>query len=479
MPSSDRPNILYIMTDQQRFDIMSLYGRTCCRTPHLDQLAQSGMRFDNAYTVCALCSPARASMLSGKYPHRHRMWNNNDMMQWAIRDLPADVELISQPLARAGRRCGFVGKWHCGRDKVPSTYGLEGMDVPNYGNPYATSEYRAYLDRNGLRKPERKPVICDGTEHERLIAGELVGDVRAASTYFLADYAIDMMERFQQGGQPWMQFVSFWLPHAPYLPPTEYAQMYRPSDVALWPNFDDALDNKPPHQARYRKSFHRLLAHDEAAWREIIARYFAQMTFLDSQIGRVLAALDDLGISDTTAVLFGTDHGDMCGSHGRFFDKGSYMYEEIYHVPQIVRWPGVTQPGSVCNEFVTNMDLAATALDVAGVDVPDDYQARSLAPLLRGDADAWPDDVVCEYHGHRYLFSQRMLRWSHYKYVFNAASFDELYDLDADPHELHNCIDSPAYADVAKEGRARLLRRIIEHDDPLRHAAEGLLDEHA
>ena len=475
--ATTRPNILYLMTDQQRFDLMSVYGLTPCQTPNLDRLAASGMRFDRAYTVCALCSPARTSMLTGQYPHRHRMWNNNDMMQWAIRDLPDDVELISQPLTRAGYRCGYVGKWHCGEKKVPTTYGFEGMDVPNYGNPRNTREYKQYLERNGLQQPEVKPVICDGSAHKRPTIGEQIGDVRATPTYFLADYTIDMLKDFQQGSQPWMVFSSFWCPHAPYLPPTEFAEMYDPNDIDLWPNFRDTLEGKPPHQDRFRRSFHRFMEHNDDEWRVIIARYFAQMTFLDSQIGRVLDALDELGIADNTVVLFGTDHGDMCGSHGKFFDKGSYMYEEIYHVPQLVRWPGVTQAGSVCSEFVTNMDLAPTALAAADLAIPGDYQARSLLPLLQGDTSTWPDDVVCEYHGHRYLFSQRMVRWSHYKYVLNAPSFDELYDLEADPHELRNAIDDPAYAEVAKAGRERLLRRINEHKDPLRHAAGSLLDE--
>ena len=482
MPST-RPNILYLMTDQQRFDLMSLYGLTPCRTPSLDRFAGTAMRFDWAYTVCALCSPARASMLTGMYPHRHRMWNNNDMMQWAIRDLPDGVEVISQPLGRAGYRCGYVGKWHCGKSKVPSTYGFEGMDVPNYGNPYKTQEYKQYLDRHGLEQPEKRPLVVNKTYREIPVAGELVGDIRASSTYFLVDYALDMMRGFQAGRRasaaPWMMFVSLWMPHHPYFPPTEFAQMYEPSDVELWPNFRDTLEGKPPHQDRFRRGCYRGVDLDDDTWRQAIALHFGQMTFLDSQLGRLLDGLNELGIADDTVVLFGTDHGDMSGSHGKFIDKGSFMYEEIYHVPQMVRWPGVTPPGSACQEFVTNMDLAATALAAGGVDAPEDYQARSLLPLLQGDAREWPDDVVCEYHGHRYLFSQRMVRWAHYKYVFNAPSFDELYDLEADPYEMKNLIDDPTYEDVAREGRERLLRRIREHEDPIRHAAESLLGAHA
>lgn len=474
-----RPSILYIMTDQQRFDTMSLYGRTACQTPCLDEFARSATRFDKAYTVCALCSPARASMLTGKYPHTHRMWNNNDMMQWAIRDLPEDVELISQPLGRAGYRCGYVGKWHCGESKVPSTYGFEGMDVPNYGNPYATPEYRDYLDRTRLEKPERRGLIFDATPLRSPLAGELVGDVRASATYFLSEYCLDMMRRFQEDrertGRPWLIFLSYWLPHHPYMPPPEFFDRYDPRDIELWANFHDTLEGKPPHQRRFRESFHRALELSDDVWRELIARHFAQMTFLDSQIGRVLQGLADVGVADSTAVLFSTDHGDMNGSHGKFHDKGSYMYEELYHIPLMVRIPGATVPGTVREEFVSNMDLAATALDLAGVRVPEDYQARSLLPLVGREGSGWRDDIMAEYHGHRYLFSQRMVRWDSYKYVFNASSFDELYDLEADPHELRNLADDPGKGPVLSEGRRRLMRWIDQTRDGLKHAATCMI----
>ncbi len=478
MSAESRPNILYIMTDQQRFDFMSLYGLSACRTPRLDALANEGARFDRAYTVCSLCSPARASMLTGRFPHSHRMWNNNDMMQWAVRDLPDDVELISRPLNEAGYRCGYMGKWHCGEAKVPTTYGFEGMDVPNYGNPYATAQYAEYLKRTGLTKPERRPAIMDCSPVQSPIAGELVGDIRASSTWFLTDYAIDRLEGLEDqrrsDGRPWMLFASYWLPHHPYFPPTEYLEQYDVDEIALWSNFHDDLAGKPPNQKRYRESFHRAQEHDEDTWREIIRHCFAQMTFLDAQIGRLLDALAATGADRDTVVLFSTDHGDMCGSHGKFHDKDSFMYEELYHIPLLIRRPGVIEPGTVRDEFVYNMDLATTALDVARARIPEANQGRSLMPLLQSDAD-WPDDIYAEYFGHRFLSSNRMVRWADYKYVFNPISFDELYDLGADPGEMTNLIDDPAYAEIAAEGRRRILRWVNETGDDIRHAAQQML----
>jgi arylsulfatase A-like enzyme len=352
------------------------------------------------------------------------------------------------------------------------------MDVPDYGSLSNTAEYAEYMEKNALTRPERRPEAWITGPDNHPIAGVMEGDIRAAPTYFLSQYCIDMLRSFQEEsrrtGNPWFFFLSYWLPHPSYFPPREFAERVSLGEVSLWPNFHDTLEGKPPNQRRYRESYHRAMELDEKEWKLILARSFAQMSFLDSQIGRVLDTLAELGIEEETVVLFGTDHGDMRGGHGKFLDKDAYMYEEIYHIPQIVRWPGVTKPGSTSRRFVFNMDLAPTALEIAGLPVPTDYQARSLVPLLsggEGDPD-WPDDVMCEFHGHRFLCSVRMIRWANYKYVLNLTSFDELYDLDADPWELENRIDDPAMREVLSEGRERLLAWIDKTNDDIAWAAK-------
>ena len=472
MAQSGKPNILYIMTDQQRRDSVSGYGRSICMTPHLDQLAAEGMRFDNAYTVCGLCSPARTSMLTGLYPHNHRMWNNNDMFQRATRDLPDEVRLISEDLAAAGYACGYSGKWHCGHDKVPSTYGFEGMDVPDYGTPYSTEEYDRYVTARGLSTPKTVQRV-GGDEQQVGAAGTLDGPVEACAPHFVAEFAIDLMQKLNEErkatGSPFMMFVSFWAPHHPCLIPEPYASMYDPADVVLWPNFRDELLKKPRSHERFRRSFCGAGAdQSEDIWRQLIATYWGFCSFADAEIGRILSALEEMGRADDTAVFFSTDHGDMTGSHGGFWDKGPFMYEEVYHIPLIVRWPGVTRPGSVCSKLASNMDLATTALDVAGLPLPECHDGRSLAPLLRDPDADWRDDLMCEFHGHRYLYSQRMVRWDRYKFVFNPSDCDELYDLDADPHELNNVADDPQYAEIAdRMGKALRAWQLEIHDSGL------------
>jgi arylsulfatase A-like enzyme len=473
MSKPSRFNIVYIMTDQQRYDTLSCVGRTSCQTPHLDRLADEGIRFDNAYTVCALCSPARTSMLTGRYPHNHRMWNNNDMMQWAIRDLPDEERMVSQDLVEADYNCGYVGKWHCGESKLPGTYGFIGMEVPNYGNPYRTEEYADYLVARRLQAPERIPPATEGAP------GHYGGPVEACSPHFLTEFAINLMKEFSEEreaiGKPFMLFLSFWGPHAPYLVPEPYASMYDPAKVGLWANFRDDLEGRPRVQDRFRRAFSGYPNVSDDAWRDRIAKYWGFCSFIDDEIGRLLNALKEMGREDDTAVLFSTDHGDMTGSHGGIMDKGAFMYEETYHIPLIARIPGVTAARTVCKEFVSNMDLATTVLDIAGLPVPANHDGRSLVPLFRNPKDEWRDDLMSEFHGHRFLYSQRMVRWDNYKFIFNVPDRDELYDLARDPHELTNLIDDPAYDGIAEEGRRRLLKWIQDSNDPIWFAARHML----
>ena len=462
-----QPNILYIMTDQQRYDSLGYTGLTPCRTPHLDALARNGTRFDNAYSVCALCSPARTSMLCGLYPHKHGMIRNCSGNPF--HDLRDGFRLISNELDDAGYNCGYSGKWHCGIKKVPSSYAFTGMDVPNYGNPYIISEYEAYLQRRGLEKPERVQYTEIGKEGG---AGTLSGPPEAAASYFIADYALELMQQYvterRQSGKPFLMFVSFWGPHLPCVIPEPYASMYDPADVTLWPNFRDDLKGKPYVHTQHRLGFGHPL--NETEWREYIAKYWGFCTFIDDQIGRMLKALDDWSIAGETAVMFSSDHGDMSGAHGGFWDKGPLMYEETYHIPLLVHCPWLENTGGQCERLVSNIDLATTVLDIAGVPPSTQQDGRSLVPLCEDPNGDWSDQWVSEFNGHRYLYAQRMLRWDRYKFVFNVGGLNELYDLANDPYEMENRISDPALASVKQECKERMIQWILDSRDTLRRA---------
>jgi len=480
-------NILYIMTDQQRYDSLSLTGMGICRTPHLDRLAVAGVNFSRAYSVCALCTPARASMLTGLYPHNHKLLINNDTHASSPDEFPDDIRLISQDLAAAGYNCGYSGKWHCGTRKLPSTYAFQGMDVPEYGRVYKTPEYLEYIARRGLKRPEVVEYIPEtAASQPRLTgaAGAFSGPPEACEPYFVAEYALDLLRKFSAetaaGGRPFMLFVSFWGPHHPCYVPEPYASMYPPAEVKLWDNFDDDLSGRPNLIRKFGASIYpggKSL--DPETWRKMIAKYWGYCTFIDAQIGRLLAALDELKLAGHTAVMFSTDHGDTLGCHGRMWDKDSFMFEETYHIPLMLRIPWMETCGAGCNRFVLNMDLAATALDLAGVKPARRHDGRSLVPLAANPQAPWSDDVMCEFHGHRFPSTHRMLRWDKFKYVFNAGDFDELYDLENDPAEMRNLIADPAHAGIADECRRRLLQWINNTGDIMELTAVDYLNTEA
>ncbi|HPN84539.1 MAG TPA: sulfatase-like hydrolase/transferase, partial [Victivallales bacterium] len=391
------------------------------------------------------------------------------------------VRLISQDLKEAGYNCGYSGKWHCGTSKVPSTYGFRGMDVPAYGHPFRTKEYKEYIKKKNLKEPSLVECIPPSAlEKPRLTGkcGTYSGDPEACEPYFIADYSINMIKDFLKEGKPFMMFVSFWGPHHPCVVPEPYASMYSPEDVQLWDSFDDDLKCKPRAHRIFRNSIYpggKDLSRE--TWKKMIAKYWGACTFIDDQVGRMMKALDELGISDTTAILFSTDHGDTMGCHGQLWDKGPFMYEDTYHIPQIVKIPWLRKEGDYCEKFVFNMDLATTALDIAGIKPKSPHDARSLLPLVENPNAEWPDDIMSEFHGHRFIYTMRMIRWDKYKYVFNAADFDELYDLEKDPSEMNNLIANREYAKIADEGRKRLLKWIKDTSDVFDICAADYVNE--
>jgi arylsulfatase A-like enzyme len=243
--------------------------------------------------------------------------------------------------------------------------------------------------------------------------------------------------------------------------------MYDPEDIGPWPTYADTFHGKPGLHAEHlrRRGVRDFTWEDE--WGEIVTKYFGLVSMVSDEIERVLEALDRLGLTDDTIVIHTTDHGDFTGSH-RQFNKGPLMYEETYHIPMHVRWPGTVEAGSVCDEMVRLHDLMPTILDVAGFEPSTTASSRSLRPLLEGRVpDDWPETLFAEYHGDEFgYFSQRMVETQRYKYIYNAYEVDELYDLAADPHELHNVVDHPDYRGRLERLQDEMLRWMERTDDP-------------
>jgi len=370
--------------------------------------------------------------------------------------IPESVPTLAERLASLGYRSHFIGKWHAG-ERMPTDAGFTGMDVEGYGVAEEHEDYLAHLRERGLDKPEMTPVGA-GWAHRLSLAGRMSGPVQASVPYYLAERSIEFL-RERDGDQPFFLALNFWGPHAPYLPCEPYASMYDPKDIPPWLNFDDPFENKPPIYQRYRDAFIGE-GNPPRSWQECAewaALYFGFATQIDAQIGRVLAVLEEVGLVDNTAVLFSCDHGDLTGAHGGMHDKGGMLCRELYQIPLMGRVPG----GAVdvtCDWPVSNMDLSKTILDLAGCEIPDDLDGRSLVSLLRGKADAdRPDYAAAEFFGNHYAYEARLVVHDGFKYTFHPAAFDELYDLEVDPWELNNLIDSPEHDVVLRACRERLI----------------------
>ncbi len=479
-------NSLSIITDQQRYDTLSCNGAPLCRTPHLDALAAGGVRFTQAYTNTAICTAQRATMLTGLEPHKHGMLANPERNVGYPTELPAGTVPYTRHLAAAGYRCGLVGKWHLGCERGQDYYGIEGTHLPGWDGPVDHPDYLAYLAERGLPRYATRDAfrgVFPNGQASLLMAATYDGPVEGTYSYYLAERAIamlrDMAGTRRREGRPFHLSLHFFGPHLPYVVPEEYATMYDPALIGRCPSMAETFCDKPAVQASYSRHW-AFDTYPWADWQRIVAMYLGYVTLIDEQIGRVLAALDDLGLADETAVFFSADHAGFVGSH-RLADKGPAMYDTIYHIPLLVRLPGEGLAGAVCDDFVTLMDLTPTYLDLAGAPAGADgrpaMDGRSIGPLLRGQRPAdWPEEVFLQFHGHHFPYPQRGIRTRTHKLVINPADIDELYDLAADPYELHNLAGHPAYAGVARALARRLFRHMEESGDNFRHWMTSLYD---
>ncbi len=465
---SDRPNILMIVSDQERADVLGCYGGPC-RTPAIDSLAADGVRFETCIAPSAICSPVRGSFLTGLYPHGHGVLNNTHEPDALRLDLAPGVVTYSELLRDAGYRLGYVGKWHVGQ-RGPDARGFH--DVVMAPNVVAGANDEAIVQH----EPElRDPVYATYPRGRLLVAGMDPRPIDATETRRDADAAIDLLHRYRELDAPFCLRLDFEGPHHPYMPPEPYASMYEPREIPPWSNFDDDVSRKPHAQRRLLEQ-RGVAGWTWADWQPVVSRYFGFVSYVDSEIGRVLDAVDRLGLRERTVVIHTADHGDMTGSHGGQFNKGPLMYDEVCRVPLIVRGPSV-QAGSVCGLPVGSLAVMPTILDLAGVPIPDGLHVSSLASWFANPAAA-PDDgeAHAEYHGDEWgLYSMRMIRTGTHKYVYSPHGNDELYDLEADPHELANRIAEPEYAAVREELRHRLRDWMLATDDPLALWAQRLL----
>ena len=472
----DKPNVLWICTDQQRWDTLGCYGNDHVDTPHLDRLAAGGVLFERAFCQSPVCTPSRASFLTGRYPRTTRCRQNGQ-------SIPADERLISRLLADAGYACGLSGKLHLSPCHVSAAPVIERRIDDGYAEfhwshhpdqDWPTNEYGVWLRAQGkhyARAPFR------GSDHvEAGMPAEL------HQTTWCAQKAIEFIDAHADAETPWLFSVNIFDPHHPFDPPPELLQRYldRLDAIPLPDYVPGELDEKPAfqqidHRGAYGGNAGFVYdAMDDADHRLVRAAYWAMCDLIDQQVGRMLDALDRTGQRENTIVIFMSDHGEMLGDHGIYL-KGPYFYEPAVRVPLIVSWPGTIPGGRRVAEMVELTDLAPTLLDAAGLDRFPGMQGTSLWPLLRdASADAPPRaDVYCEYYNampwHRDPTAQAtMIRTDRHKLVaVHSLGTGELYDLEADAAETRNLWDDPEYREIKDALLTRLCDRMAWTVDPL------------
>jgi arylsulfatase A-like enzyme len=472
-------NVLFLWTDQQRPDTIGAYGNPAIRTPHLDRLAASGALFAHAYCAQPICSPSRASVLTGVYPHTHGVIENNV-------PLPPTPLTLAELLRPAGYVCGYVGKWHLGREHAAQR-GFEDFwsSTEDYGHGYAAgdpsaqslSTYQQWLMRAGAIPPER---VTPLSRPEAAALPEAFG-----KPAFQAAECVRFLETHRD--RPFLLMCNFLEPHPPVTGPRDGA--YAPEDMVLPPSWYREMDETVPLRYRQQRDVERNDAHyrwlrrnDEWGWKELKARYWGLCTQVDHYAGVILDRLEALGLAERTIVVYSSDHGDMMGEH-RLLNK-AVQYEGAVRVPLIVRVPGhaprrVTTP-------VSQVSLVPTLIEALGGEAPRHVQARSLLPLLAGDG-AGDEDLVIEWNGspgrlpvpaetqasvagdpRPRPFDARTIRRGRWKLNVYLSGEHELYDLQDDPGELHNLAHDAALRPVIETLCDRLRGWQAATCDPLR-----------
>lgn len=471
--ATEQPNVIFIITDQQRFDTINAHGFPWMKTPHLDRLVNEGVSFERCFCTGPSCAPARASLFCADWPHRVGVLRNGHHWQ-----KPSWIERFRD----AGYHTINLGKMHthpvddqCG---FTQRFIVENKDRPLWAaqGGYFYDEWQRYLFQNGVKFPSRDWYKAEHPKYDTALgAYEWPLEEKYHPDRYVGDLACWFIDEWPSGGPLFLQ-IGFPGPHPPFDPPQRYIDMYDGVDIPVPEVTQEELDGQPWPQQSYRREMVEN-NHDAVKWhdqptKEQLKRmrkfYAANMTLIDEQIGRIIEKLDEKGFLDNSIIVFTSDHGDNLGDHGHI-QKWTF-YEEIIRMPAIAWAPGRLHAGRRENGMIEQFDLAAMVLDMAGLSVAWDSPARSAGDLLTGE---WQGrDAVFAEHGPDALQHEvdymNMVRTDRWKLVrYKERDFGELYDLESEAGETKNLWDDPAYREVKLE----LLQKLLDLQAP--HTAQS------
>jgi len=512
-----RYNVLFIHTDQQRADTLGCYGNKIINTPNIDQLAEQGTAFLNAHCTHPLCSPSRASWITGEYIHSHGLWRNGTA-------LSEDRDNVVKALSESGYRTGAIGKIHLtpyhGDPKIhPESMSLDNEDYPV--DETTCWEYWRKFDRNYFGYDYVRMTLghgdyCIGGGHYGLWLEEnykekkklffrenALNEDRSYDAWkspfdmaiHPATWIADQVDQFfgMHTDKPFFLSVGFPEPHPPFQPPRPYCDMYDPEGIPLPVKREGEWGSMlPPHIAHYfyRSNNNRM---PDKRLKEIIALYYGMVTLVDDAVGRILSSLEKNNLSDNTVVVFTSDHGDWMGDHG-LHRKGAVHITGVTRIPLIVKWPGVSKEKNILNEVSSQIDLAATFYDASGIRPHATNQGKSLRKVISGETNSVRDYALIEHRHECYdsnggvgenifgklddkhretttqneLINQldcdifmKTIVTDDYRFSYiPALNYGELFDHRNDPNELHNLWG--INAELQNRAMCRMLEVLIE-----------------
>jgi N-acetylglucosamine-6-sulfatase len=431
--STPRPNIVFILVDDLRWDALGCMGHPFVKTPNIDRIAREGALFKNFFVSIPLCSPSRASFLTGQYPHSHGVINNGDHSALSYK-------LITFPrlLHDAGYETAFIGKWHMGVDDSPR---------PGFDRWVSFKGQGVYND----------PMLnVDGTasKHSGYITDILNG------------YALKFVK--SEHKKPFFLYLPHKAVHGPFTPADRHKNLYADAVIKPTPSLNDSLEGKPAatrklEDASDQKSPGKKKREQSENERRMpenaIRNQLRALAAVDEGVGQLFKALEESGQLDNTVFIFSSDNGFFWGEHG-FGDK-RWAYDESIRDPLLIRFPKLIKPGTVLDQFVLNIDIPPTLLELAGVPIPKTIQGRSFASLLKDGKTQWRNSFLTEYFQEKQYprtptwQAVRTERWKYIKYT-DSDGMDELYDLNADPYEVKNLIQQPPFQATLKQMQAEL-----------------------
>jgi arylsulfatase A-like enzyme len=473
--TTQKPNLLFIITDQQRYDAMSIAGNTVLKTPNLDRLATRGARFKNAYTPCAVCGPARASILTGRTVENHGILTNTEA------DSATPQSAIIMPMKtfdqilteQFGYHAEYYGKWHCPEFaascyKNPVKVSKSGRSIfggsgdvrfykDNYldqvfpkpvisalkpGELYDTFTERPYKP-NPLDKRYGMTQAQVGASGKSYAQPDLHGVITIPDehsiTAFRAKQTIEALERLKN--TTFSITASFHIPHAPMLPTKLYSDMYPVSNMTAPVSISDPMTNSPYIKSNSRQTLPEYA--DVNKIKYLISDYYALVTEVDDWIGKILDKVDELGLTNNTMIIFTSDHGENLGAHG--MREKNVFYEEAAHVPSLISFPGKIAPNTVVDGYVSNIDLFATINDYLQIpEQPSD--GKSLRGLIEGTDQTHGKYVATEWHSDASKWPSYMIVKGDWKLLIPSTStstvINALYNLKEDPFEMNNLMGS-------------------------------------